>query len=96
LIVSQHGQSSCPPHQTCPRSPRGPPQAHWAPQAPGESTPVGALPHSVTLQSEPDSPRAAHLSRAARSQGGGRSSGHRLARPEHAIVGCGRHQGGQS
>jgi hypothetical protein len=75
LIVSQHGQSSCPPHWTCPRSPRGSPRAPQAPWVPGGSIPTCALPHATTLRSEPDSSQAARLSRAAQSQGGGHISG---------------------
>jgi hypothetical protein len=71
-IVSQYGQSSHRPHRTCPQSPRGPPRA---PQALGESTPVGAPPRAASLQPEPDLPLAAHLSRAARTRGGRCSSG---------------------
>jgi hypothetical protein len=48
-----------------PQPTRGPPQAPRAPQAPEESAPVGARPRPATLQSEPDSPQAARLSRAA-------------------------------
>jgi hypothetical protein len=67
LIVSQYKQSSYHPHQTCPRSPRGPPQAPHDPRAPGESTPEDAPPRAASLQPEPDSPLAARLSRAAQS-----------------------------
>jgi hypothetical protein len=56
LIVSQHGQSSCPPHRTCPRTPR----------ALGGSATAGASPRAINLRPEPDSPLAARLSRAAR------------------------------
>jgi hypothetical protein len=55
VIVSQHGQSSCPPFWACPRSPR----------APRESTTAGALPRARSLQYESDSPHAALQSRAA-------------------------------
>jgi hypothetical protein len=61
VIVSQHGQSSCPPFWTCPRSPRAP----QAPRAPRESTTAGALPRARSLRYESDSPHAALQSRAA-------------------------------
>jgi hypothetical protein len=61
LIVSQYGQSSHHPHQTCPQSPRGPP---WAPQAPRESTLEDAPPGAASSLPESDSPLAARLSRA--------------------------------
>jgi hypothetical protein len=42
------------------------------------STPVGAPPRAASLWPEPESPLPAHLSRAAQSRGGGRSSGRQL------------------
>jgi hypothetical protein len=89
LIVSQYGQSSRRPHQTCSRSPQGPPRGPQAPRAPGESTLAGAPPRAASLQPEPNSPLAARLSRAARSRGGGCSSGQQLAHPEHAVASAG-------
>jgi hypothetical protein len=93
LIVSQYGHSSRRPHRTCPRSPRGPPRAPLAPRALGELTPEGALPGAASLQPEPDSPLATHLSRVAWSRGGGLSPEQQPTHPECAAVRCGGHRG---
>jgi hypothetical protein len=51
LIVTQYGQSRCPPHRICSRSPR-------APLASEGSAPADAQLYVATLLFEPDSPRA--------------------------------------
>jgi hypothetical protein len=86
LIVSQPGQPSRRPHQTYPRPPRDTP---WAPQVPEGSTPTDASSHVASLQCEPDSSLAAHLSRAAQCRGGERSSAGRLPHPESVAAGAG-------
>jgi hypothetical protein len=86
LIVSQYGQSIRRPHRTCPRPPRGPPQAPWALE---ESTLEDDPLDAASPLPEHDSPLSARLSRAAQSQGGGCNSGQQPAHLGRATAGYG-------